>query len=265
MGEDRTIPGDPGGGAPMDLPELRKARLGNLVVYADKEHHPFLAPFKGSQGLMDFSGGVLVDRNTDKCVVRLEGPLSTLYLKRFWEERLSHRLKRFSEQGLRCLARHETDNIRWLRARGIHTADLAFWGHTTFLGLDGTFSFLGVRELSGYRDLDGDPRPEGLAAGARLVLRLVREGFYWPDAKPKHFFFSADGSRMALVDLHGGRPRAVLKDGEIEKMLRRFLEFSPDHPAAVRQEARRLVSELASEETGRRDLRERILVLLGRT
>ena len=235
-------------------------RLGDLAVRGGPEGVEFLrrSGLVSSRALRAFAGGTLVDRNTDKCVVRLEGPGGALYLKRFREARPTHLLKRVFSQGLRSLARIEAGNIGWLRARGIATAEVVAWGATSLLGVDGASSFLAVRELAGRRDLTGGGR-EALEAGAAVLVAMTERGFYWPDSKPKHFLHSPEAG-TAVIDLHGGRPRRSLAGKEIAKMLGRFLAgLDPERRAAARR-----ILEARGAGIADAALRARFLRVLGR-
>jgi hypothetical protein len=248
------------------LSALRRVGLGDLAFYGDEEHLEFLSSLglTTSRAILEYEGGLVVDRNTDKSVIRLDGPSSALYLKRFDESRFSHHLKRVFAQRLHSLGRIEVENILWLRGKGIATAELLFWGHTTRMGLDGTFSFVALRELSGYRELRFDARPEAMAASCALLIAMIRENFYWPDAKAKHFLNSPEGREAAAIDLHGGRPRRSLSGWELKKMMRTFLGSFPPGAERNRAAARRQLEELALSEIAERWLRERLLRMLGR-
>jgi hypothetical protein len=124
----------------MDEPHrLQVFRLEDVTVHADDAHGRFLIDngLTSSRMLRDLSEGTVVDRNKDKWVVRLDGPVSVLYLKRFREERLTHVAKRCLGQRLRSLGRIEVESASWLRRRDFRTADILFWGHTTFAGVRG--------------------------------------------------------------------------------------------------------------------------------
>jgi hypothetical protein len=246
------------------LSALRKVTLGDLSYYGDEEHYDFLVSrgLTSARAILTTEAGVVVDRNTDKSVIRMDGPTSAIYVKRFSERRLSHFLKRVFSQRLHSLARLEVENILWLRERGIATADLLFWGHTRALGVDGAFSFVGLRELAGFRELRFDPRPEAMASSCMVLIQMFREGFYWPDAKAKHFLNSLECKETAVIDLHGGRRRGALGGADLKKMVRTFLASFPPGDERHRSGGRRQLEELALGEITERHLRARLFRVL---
>jgi hypothetical protein len=248
---------------PAAAPPLPRTRLGDLVVHAGEAHRHFLAQRVRSAGDLLRLSGEVVDRNTDKCVLRLAGPSGTLYLKRFVEGRPTHVLKRLFAQRLKSLARLEVENILRLRRWGIGTAEVLFWGHTSRWGIDGALSFVGLGELLGCRSLEADAPAEAVEAAARVLVAMAERGFFWPDAKPKHFFWSARRREIAVIDLHGGEARRSLAPARIAKMVRRFLAFS-GRDRAFLESVRAALSEAAGT-IGDGGLRHRFLEAVGGT
>lgn len=231
-------------------PRLQVFHLEDITVHADEAHGRFLVErgLTSSRMLLDLSEGTVVDRNTDKWVVRLDGPVSVLYLKRFREERLTHVAKRIFGQRLCSLGRIEAESASWLRRRAFRTADVLFWGHTTFAGLDGAFSFVALRALEGFQSIQDDPSGEALRAAARVLARMVEAGFYWPDSKPKHFLCSPGAAECAVIDLHGARGGMRLGGRPIRKMVGRFLDPGAFRDPGVLETARRSLVEAAEAE-----------------
>jgi hypothetical protein len=246
------------------LSVLRKETLGDLSYYGDEEHLEFLEAkgLRSARTLLECSEGLLVNRSSVKSVIHLDGPAFGIRLKCFYEPRPTHIFKRVFGQGLHCLGRLEVENILWLRSRSFATADLLFWGHTTWMGLDGAFSFVGLRELTGYHELRDDFRPEALAASCELLVKLVREGFYWPDAKADHFLIGPEHNEATVVDLHRGRRRKSLGDRDLRKMVRTFLESLSNGSSRDCWAVHCQLEDLALREISERPLRSRFYKVL---
>ncbi len=206
-----------------------------------------------------------MDRNEDKRVIRLDDVCGDVaYLKCFNESRTTHALKRVAEQGLKSLARLEVEGLGFLNEKGYLTAELLFWGRTIGVGgMDGTFSFCALKDLTGFTELamiDNNPLiTRAREAASRVFLNLVNDGILWPDAHPEHFFISEDAGNIdvALIDLHGLLPKGSIREGKfLKKMAKRFLRL---HTVDDKARFIELAGEIITNET----LRKRVLKISG--
>lgn len=210
-------------------------RLNDLEFYGTDLYADFLKAtgIDSKQKILDYNATV-VDRNTDKKVIRLEADFdapTTIYMKCFNEARASHLLKRLTSQRLKSLGRIEVESLRLLNSKGYNTAELLFWGRTKAVaGVDGAFSFCGLKDLSGHRELaliKNDDPAIGLArtAASRVFLRLLDDNLQWPDSHPEHFFIKEADNTVALIDLHGLTQNGAITNKVLKKMVKRFLRL----------------------------------------
>ena len=96
--------------------------------------------------------------------------------------------------------------------------------------VDGAFSFCGLKDLSGHRELaliKNDAPTIGLArtAASRVFLRLLDDNLQWPDSHPEHFFIKKSDNTVALIDLHGLTQNGAITNKVLKKMVKRFLRL----------------------------------------